>query len=290
MSSGVEHDSEFVRRAAAELTAARPAYRDLIGFYADIFAAQEDARLRVRLEPFTLASDRVRIKLKDGFPLIQVTEMRYDTDATAALLKDLCRIAVDRQSELAGSAELLLKHATEISPLFAGFLHDDASRVTHAAEAMGVDVKALSFFLYHSLRPSICRCEQELCGYLADATAWEKGYCPVCGSLPALAWLEGEGQRFLHCSFCWHRWAVPRALCPFCASRDPQALSYFYSEDEKDYRVDVCNACRKYVKTVDTRNLARGCYPPLEQIASLHLDVKAAEAGFEAGLAISLPV
>jgi FdhE protein len=75
---------------------------------------------------------------------------------------------------------------------------------------------------------------------------------------------------------------VPRALCPFCSSRDPQTLSYIYSEDERDYRLDICSGCRKYVKTVDTRNLARGCYPPLEQIASLHLDIKAAEAGFEA--------
>jgi len=289
MSSSLDHDSKFVRQAAAELMAVRPAYRDLVGFYGEIFAAQEDARLRVRLEPFTLPPDRVRIKLKNGFPLIQVAEMRVDAGTTAGLLKQLCRIAVDRRSGLAGSAEMLLEHSAEISPLFEGFLHEDTNRVTQAATAMGVDPKALSFFLYHSLRPSLCRCEQELSGYLADAPAWEGGTCPICGSLPALAWLEGDGHRFLYCSFCWHKWPVPRLLCPFCGSRDPQKLSYIYSEDEKDYRLDVCNACRKYIKTVDTRNLARGCYPPLEQIASLHLDIKAAEAGFEAGLAISLP-
>jgi len=290
MSSGVGHDSEFVRQAAAELQAVRPMYRDLVGFYRDIFAAQEDARLRVRFEPFALPSDRVRMKLKDGFSLIQVPEMRFDADTTAELLKELCRIAVERQSGLAGAANIFLVHSAELAPLFPSFLREDASRVKQAAAAMGVDPKALSFFLYHSLRPSLCRCEHELSGYLADAPAWERGYCSVCGSPPALAWLEGDGQRFLYCSFCWHKWPVPRALCPFCGSRDPQVLSYIYSEDERDYRLDVCNACRRYVKTVDTRNLARGCYPPLEQIASLHLDIKAAEAGFKAGLVISLPV
>jgi FdhE protein len=289
MGPGVGYDSGFVRRAAAELKAVRPAYRDLVDFYGEIFAAQEDARLQVRLEPFTLPSDQVRIKLKDGFSLIQVSEMRFDADTTAELLKRLCRIAVDRRSELAGSAERLLKHPLESSPLFEGFLLEDANRVNQAATAMGVDPRSLSFFLYHSLRPSLCRCERELSRYLVDAPAWETGCCPICGSLPALAWLEGEGQRFLYCSFCWHKWPVVRVLCPFCGSRDPEKLAYIYSEDETDYRLDVCNTCRKYIKTVDTRNLARGCYPALEQIASLHLDVKAAEEGFEAGLVISLP-
>lgn len=289
MRPGTKYDSAFVRQAAAELKAVKPTYADLVGFYEDIFAAQEDARLRVRFEPFALSPDQVRIKLKEGFPLIQVSEMQFDAGTTVELLKDLCRIAVERRSGLAGPANILLMHSAELSPLFPSFLREDASRVAQAAEAMGIDPKAFSFFLYHSLRPSLCCCEQELSGYLADAPAWEKGYCPICGSPPALAWLEGEGQRSLICSFCWHQWPVPRSLCPFCGTRDPQALSYIYSEEEKDYRVDVCNACRKYIKTVDTRDLARRCYPPLEQIASLHLDIKAAEAGYEAELAISLP-
>jgi len=35
---------------------------------------------------------------------------------------------------------------------------------------------------------------------------------------------------------------------------------------------------------VDSRQMARTSYPPLEQIASLHLDIKASEAGYEPGL------
>ena len=289
MGPGVEHDSEFVRQAAAELKAVRPAYQDLVDFYGDIFAAQEDVRLRVRIEPFTLPSDQVRIKLKDGFPLVQVAEMRFDAEASAALLQELCRIAVDRRSGLAESAKLLLKHSAVIFPLFSSFLHEDASPVTQAATVMGVDSEALSFFLYHSLRPSLCRCEHELSGYLADAPAWEKGYCPICGSLPALGWLEADGRRVLFCSFCWHSWALNRVVCPFCGTHNPQQLSYLHADEEREYRLDLCDACRKYIKTVDSRNLVRRAYPPLEQIASLHLDIKAAEAGYKAALAISLP-
>ena len=53
--------------------------------------------------------------------------------------------------------------------------------------------------------------------------------------------------------------------------------------------MDVCDACRKYIKTVDSRQLARTSYPPLEQIASLHLDVTAGEAGYESGLSAPPP-
>jgi formate dehydrogenase maturation protein FdhE len=40
---------------------------------------------------------------------------------------------------------------------------------------------------------------------------------------------------------------------------------------------------------VDTRVLARRAYPPLDQIASLHLDIKATEEGYAAGIPITPP-
>jgi len=280
----VEYSSELVQRAAAEIIAAKPAYRDLIEFYAAIFAAQEDARPRLRLEPFLLSPELVGIKRKNQFPLIQVEEMRFDPEAGEDLFGNLCRIAVDCRSQLSGSAQILSRHLTEAAPLFQGFLGGDETRLKQAAAALGVEADALSFFLYHSLRPAICRCEQNLAGFLVDELSWEKGYCPICGSPPALARLEADGQRFLFCSFCWHRWPARRAACPYCGCGDPVRLSYRYSEEEPEYRLELCEACRKYVKTVDGRNLARSVYPPLEQVATLHLDLKAAEAGYESAL------
>jgi FdhE protein len=284
MSVMLEYSSELVKRAAAEIIAARPAYRDLIEFYAEIFAAQEEARPRVRLEPFLLSPELVRVKRQDRFPLIQVEEMRFDPAAGEDLFEALCRIAVDRQSKLSGPAEILRPHSTDTARLFEGFLGGDEVRIKQAAAALGVEAGALSFFLYHSLRPSICCCEQDLSGFLTDELSWERGYCPICGSAPALARLEADGQRFLFCSFCWHRWPARRTVCPFCDNSDPGRLSYLYSDEEKEYRLDLCAGCRRYVKTIDSRQLARPLYPPLEQVATLHLDLKAAESGYESAL------
>jgi FdhE protein len=289
MSADFEYGPEFVKRAVAEILASRPAYEELIGFYGDIFAAQEDARGRVRIAPFRLPPDLVRIKLKDQFPLIQVAEMHFDPEAGAALFQLLCRIAVDRGSGLSGSAVVLLEHAAQACALFQGFLGGEERRLREAAEAIGATAEALSFFLYHSLRPSLGRCQQELAGLIPDDGSWERGYCPICGSPPALARLEADGRRFLFCGFCWHRWPGRRALCPFCETVDPGRRSYIYSEEEKEYRLELCDACRKYLKTLDSRQLARTSYPPLEQVASLHLDLKAAEAGYEPGASVPAP-
>jgi FdhE protein len=263
MSIEVEYGPEFVKRAAADLLAVRPSYGELIGFYGDLFAAQEEARPRVRVEPFLLPPDLLRVKLRDKFPLTQVAEMRFDPEASATLFEDLCRIAVERRSGLSEPAAVLLKHAAKVVSLFQGFLGGEEAQLKQAADGFGVG---------------------------PDALSWEKGYCPICGSPPALARLETDGHRFLFCSFCWHRWPARRTVCPFCDTVDPGRLSYQYSEEEKEYRLDLCDACRKYVKTVDSRQMSRLSYPPLEQIASLHLDIKAAEAGYETGSPATPPV
>jgi len=71
---------------------------------------------------------------------------------------------------------------------------------------------------------------------------------------------------------------------------DDQSLHYFFSEQEEDWRVDVCDGCKKYIKTLDTRKVTRPVYFPLEQITSLHLDLKAREMGYESPGAPKLSV
>ncbi|MBW1772327.1 MAG: formate dehydrogenase accessory protein FdhE, partial [Deltaproteobacteria bacterium] len=98
------------------------------------------------------------------------------------------------------------------------------------------------------------------------------------------------GGRKLVCSFCWHRWSAKRIYCPFCDSSQDKDLHYFYSEDEKEVRVDLCDHCKKYIKTLDTRKVDRLIYPPLEHISNLHLDIKAREMGFTPGNALFLQI
>mgnify|MGYP005848174197 CR=1 FL=1 len=93
--------------------------------------------------------------------------------------------------------------------------------------------------------------------------------------------LRGEGQRYFLCPFCGFNWLGERLKCPFCENRDHESLHYFYEEGQEAYRVDVCDKCRQYIKTIDARKLV---YEPdlnLEDIATIRLDILVSEKGFK---------
>lgn len=90
------------------------------------------------------------------------------------------------------------------------------------------------------------------------------------------------------CSFCWHPWSGKRVFGPFCENRDSKTQHYFYNEEEKEIRVDLCDSCKKYLKTLDSRETEHMIYTSLEQIASLHLDYKAKEKGYESGIQLHM--
>ena len=118
---------------------------------------------------------------------------------------------------------------------------------------------------------------------LSESPPGEKRISAVAASR-GLAMLQNEGKRVLACSFCRHEWSAYRIFCPFCENTDSDTLQYFVVQDDDEHRVDVCENCKRFIKTVDLRKISRIIYPPLEQIATLHLDMKASEAGYVSGL------
>jgi FdhE protein len=115
-----------------------------------------------------------------------------------------------------------------------------------------------------------------------EKSEWAEGYCPVCSKEPKIAELrEEEGFRYLYCNQCGFEWNYLRIKCPFCGNEDQQELAYFTIEGEEKYRVDVCNNCERYIKTVDFRKTTERANLDVEDIATLHLDILASEEGYE---------
>lgn len=269
--------TDIIHQAAAALIERFPAYRDMLEFHAAVFCAQEAALGAVRLAP-AAAPGSLPETLAGRAPLVRPPDLPFDPDATTILFAELCRLAIERGSGLAGSARVLASRPEAAAALSGSFLAGDEQHLRQAAAGWKVEAADLSFLLYHSLRPSLLRASGELAHFL-DGGTWERGDCPICGSRPALGWLSAEGERVLHCGFCWHRWPLRRLTCPSCDRSEH--LSYRYTDEEPEYRIDLCDGCRRYLKTVDSRNLPRPAYPPLEQVASLHLDIHAAESGYQ---------
>ena len=112
-----------------------------------------------------------------------------------------------------------------------------------------------------------------------------RGQCPFCGSAPAMgARREGslmEGaKRMLACALCGGEWLFGRILCPGCFEGDPRRLPSFQADRHPRVRIEACETCRRYVKSLDLSEDARPI-PEVDDLLSLSLDLWAREQGFE---------
>jgi len=293
MISNMALTADQVKKAVEAVKKSRPAYQDMLDFYGRVFDAQADSKGRVHIDPLHIPEKMLSAKVRGKFPLVEIKEFIFDENESGSLFMTLCSLSKNANPKLAATAEVLLNEVDKKIPLkglFSGLLIGDEALFENIILEFEIDKQALGFITYNSLKPSLSLCADQLATYLSKDEPWLKGYCPICGSPPILSILGEEGARRLICSFCWHEWAAKRVFCPFCENRDNTTQQYFYSDEEIEFRVDVCDNCKKYLKTLDARKADRLIYPPLEQISTLHLDLKAKEMGFESGIRLFMPI
>jgi formate dehydrogenase accessory protein FdhE len=106
--------------------------------------------------------------------------------------------------------------------------------------------------------------------------------CPFCKRRPGLGVLRplGEGsQRSLICSFCLAEWEFRRIVCAACGEEDPAKLPVYTAEELQHVRVEACDSCKCYIKTVDLTKSALG-EPVVDEMASVALDLWAQTRGY----------
>lgn len=109
--------------------------------------------------------------------------------------------------------------------------------------------------------------------------------CPFCGGVAQLSVLHttdpsGGGGRRLLCATCLTAWPFRRVRCVQCGEEDERRLGYFRSPAFDHLRVDVCETCRRYLKTVDLTRLGIAV-PLVDEVAGTVLDVWARDCGYE---------
>jgi len=107
--------------------------------------------------------------------------------------------------------------------------------------------------------------------------------CPFCGSKPQVAVLRQEGdgaRRFLLCSLCATEWLFRRVLCPNCAEENKDKLPIFLAQEFDYVRVDACDTCRTYIKSIDlTKN--GNAVPMVDELATVSLNLWAKENNYQ---------
>ncbi len=293
-----------------------PDLAEPVAFYRLALPASRAAQARI--EPFALDGEAAKRKLASGQPLLVGEDLPIDVDAACELFLQLCHMAERAASEgapsdrsawnffrrgkldslkmierarngdgaaLRAAAARQIRQAVEqgqldVASLLAALAQGDWRRLELLATSLQLDADLLRPLARSSLMPALRAWAQGLKDCPLDE--WGRGQCPVCGSPPLIAEIQGkEGERRLRCGSCGASWHYPRVKCAFCGSNDHKSLGYLSVEGEEEkYRLQTCDICRGYIKVVVTFDPIPVDLLTVEDLATLHLDLIAAERGF----------
>lgn len=104
---------------------------------------------------------------------------------------------------------------------------------------------------------------------------WNRGFCPACGSWPAI--IEVEGRHVLRCSFCAAGWELSSYRCIYCGNDGDQFITAAPDPEQPGRRVQMCGQCGGYVKVVEMSAPTEFPMVAIEDLISLDLDMVAIE-------------
>jgi len=288
-------EAEKIRKAMDAIKKERPDYGQILDLFGNIMIKQAEYLEKVKLKPLAITKDAARSKLSEGEPLLSIDDFQIDQTNASQLFKELCGILKSESEELEneiGKIESALeKGDLNLEEVFQSVLDLDY-KFPELAESFSLDMDTVLILVTMSIRPSLEATALQAKDIVEDI-AWSKHYCPVCGSSPAISelrQLKSDGveessaqgaERIFHCSFCGTEWRTMRLICAFCGNTDQESLRYLYSESDRSYRIDVCDKCKGYIKTVDSRETSYEIVPAVEDLATLHLDMVAEESGYK---------
>jgi formate dehydrogenase accessory protein FdhE len=252
----------FAARAAraGELAGARPAAAEALTFYAAVAIAQRDLLADApRLTDVAHAATLVAaVDALAAGPLVGPWLERLIPAAPPRVADTLSPLRPLSSAEWGQLCDVVARHPTG-APVAAG------AAATFVAEAV--------------LQPFA---ELWAAAAGAGAAGSDALTCGRCGgrALAGLMRERGHGAgRYLVCGFCASEWSVPRVVCPGCGESRVEALPVFRDGDWAEARIDACDTCRIYVKSIDLSVQGRAELVA-DDLATMPLDLWAVTQGY----------
>ena len=285
-------------RRARELAETYPFAQQILLFYSQLTAFQKSSYLHY--PSAYVAGNRGRRSLPAALDEVELGHLltrwrpflkMVEDAAPAALAGFACGLVGGGPT----AATALLRAAWPISPPVAIETSNvDAPLSAGPSPDRGRDARASSATPARQphLSPFECFCAmgllQPFAEFLADhaevpTPQVRRPTCPYCGSPPQVGVLrpEGEGaKRTLICSFCRTEWDYLRIACLACDERREEKLCVYTTPKFEAVRVEACETCKAYSKTVD---LARNglAVPEVDELAAIPLTLWADENGYQ---------
>jgi len=279
-----------VVEARPELASAVDLQRRLIALVIELKQTIEAGRLpRLSLPPKYLAA-----KLSRGVPVLAGEPIPLPVQV---LTRTLLRLCSELAASGAGEAAEHIQSAIESGNMDAGSLltaslsrDQDAIRTGATHRSLAPDlvwlvaelaVGPLAFVMQRALFTARAPAPDASAPdpLAAALDEWNRGYCPACGSWPAMAEVV-DGHRILRCSFCAAAWELKTYACVYCGEEGEPFVTAAPDEERKDRRVEVCSACGGYLKTVDTAALSPFPLLSIGDLETMDLDMAAMDHGY----------
>src|SRR5262245_2128622 len=272
-----------VLEARSDLAPAIDLQRRLLTLVSELGGAIENGRVpRLSLPPKYLAA-----KLTRGVPVFAGEPIPLPVALMRPALSGLCEALADGG---AGETATHIREAVDGGSMEAGSLLSASLARNQAAIRAGAVHRGLAPDLVWlvaelAVSPFVHALQQTLFARAIDDSLrtalqqWDHGYCPACGSWPALAEVVG-GHRTLRCSFCSSAWELNRYACIYCDEAGEKFVTAAPNDERKDRRIEVCTSCGGYLKTIDLAELSPFPLLSISDIETTDLDVAAMEHGY----------
>jgi FdhE protein len=224
-------------------------------------------------------------RLSGGVPVLSQCDLFAVGDQAAAAALSL--IAAIRNgmpqlvSELDGLEKEIKSDGTKLVGALRTYFRQPRETVEREAEAYRTAPAVIHIVLKYTTAVILQKRAEEIAALLNEFT-WDKGYCPICGSLPAMAVIrDKEGQRCLHCSACAYEWRFSRVICPFCEKEAPDGMDFFFIDDRKQEAAFTCDSCKKYLITLNRSDNLNDYDVEVAALTLIHLDMIMQDKGFQ---------
>jgi FdhE protein len=252
--------------------------------YRELLLIQMEAKVTATVVSLNPGENPVRERLREGIPALLFEDFHPDWNQAQAVLKQIIAWA-GADSELScGMHDDLRNIDTNLV-----FLREAAEvwyrglSLKSLPVAQSVDVELLTSVVGATLKPFLSAYSELLLPGV-EQESWRRNYCPICGGKPDFTSLKEGGTRWLFCSRCDGEWLFSRMECPYCGTRNQEALAYFTGEEQPGlYRLYVCEECHTYIKGIDSRLSGAEVLLPLERVSTLDLDRQGQEKGYQPG-------
>jgi FdhE protein len=258
---------------ASSLKRDQPAFRPWLSVMEIALAAAADSTWE--------SSARAIVPAPEGEVALAGASVAVDRKAAAALLKRLLAAASEAPAGEDGW-RLVPGRIRRLEPArwLAAAVGQDPSVLDEVAGQLDVPTAVVMPIADLAALPLLQACGRR---FAVRCSAWSEGHCPICGAWPTLAEMRGlERARRLRCGRCGADWGSVPLLCPYCANVDHETLTSLVPEKgAESRRIDACNRCRGYLKALAQLGAIRPELVPLEDLASVELDLAAIERGYQ---------